>query len=161
MEISMPEEKVTAPDSAAETNKVVTAKPAEKIPPADKPVATKPCRLEETKARNKKALADALAKAQSVKIPQPSEAAVAAKADKPTKIRKSRLVRRKVTMPEAEYDQLTVLKKRIASLGGNVRRSELMRGGLALLAALGDTELAFVMAPYGRLKARRRLKKKA
>jgi hypothetical protein len=80
-------------------------------------------------------------------------------ADKPTKIRKSRLARHKVTMPEAEYDQLTVLKKRIASLGGNVTRSELMRGGLALLAALGDTELAFVMAPYGRLKTRRRLKK--
>jgi hypothetical protein len=157
----MPKEKITAPESATEANKVVTATTAAKIPAVAKPVATKPSRLEETKAKNKQALAAALAKAQAVKIPPPSEVppALAAKADKPIKIRKSRMVRHKVTMPEAEYDQLTVLKKRIASLGGNVRRSELMRGGLALLAALGDTELAFVMAPYGRLKTRRQLKK--
>jgi hypothetical protein len=161
METSMPEKKVTAPDSAAEANKVVTAKPAEKTPPADKPVATKPSRLEETKARNKKALADALAKAQAVKITPPSEvpAALAAKAGKPAKIKKAKLVRHKVTMPEIEYDQIAALKKRIASLGGDVKRSELMRGGLALLAALGDTELAFVMTSFGRRKTKRRVKK--
>lgn len=157
----MPEKKITAPDSAAEANKVVTAKPAEITPPADKPVATRPSRLEETKERNKKALADALAKAQAVKIAPPSEvpAALAAKAGKPAKIRKPKLVRFKVTLPEIEYDQTAVLKKRIAALGGDVKRSELMRGGLALLAALGDAELAFVTAPYGRLKTGRRVKK--
>lgn len=157
----MPDEKVTAPGYAAGTDKLLTAKTAASITIADKPVASKPGRLDETKAKNKQALADALAKAQAVKIPPPAKAppALAAKVRKPAKIRKSRLVRHKVTMPEAEYDQLAVLKKRIASLGGNVRRSELMRGGLALLAALGDTELAFVMAPYGHLKIRRRLKK--
>ena len=85
----MPEEKAAAPDSAAEANKVVAAKPAEKIPTGDKPVATKPSRLDETKARNKKALADALAKAQAVNVARPPEvpAAVAAKAGKPAKIK--------------------------------------------------------------------------
>jgi len=34
-----------------------------------------------------------------------------------------------------------------------------MRGGLSLLAALGDTELAFVMTAFGRPKTRRRVKK--
>ena len=157
----MPEEKVAAPGSVAEANKVMTAKPAEKIPPADKPAATKPSKLDETKARNKKALADALAKAQAVNIARPPEvpAAVAAKAGKPAKIKKTRLVRHKVKMPEIEYDQIAILKKRIASLGGNVKRSELMRGGLSLLAALGDTELAFVMTAFGRPKTRRRVKK--
>jgi hypothetical protein len=160
-ETSMPEEKVATPDSAAEAVKVVTAKTAARIPAAAKPVATKPSRLDETKAKNKKALADALAKAQAVKIPQPSEVppALAAKADKPAKIRKSRMVHRKVTLPEAEYDQLAILKQRIASLGGNVKRSELMRGGLALLAALGDAELALVMTSFGRLKTKRQVKK--
>lgn len=157
----MPEEKVAAPGSVAEANKVVTAKTAAGIPAAAKAVATKPSRLDETKARNKKALADALAKAQAVKIPQPSGVtpALAVKARKPAKIRKPRLVRHKITMSVAEYDQVAVLRKRIASLGGNVKRSELIRGGLSLLAALGDTELAFVMAPYGHLKTRRQVKK--
>ena len=157
----MPEEKVTAPESAAEANKVVTVKTATRIPTADKPVATKPSKLDETKAKNKKALADALAKARAVNIARPSEvpAAVTAKAGKPAKIRKPKLVRHKVTMPEMEYDQIVILKKRIASLGGNVKRSELMRGGLALLAALGDAELAFVMTSFGRRKTRREVNK--
>jgi len=157
----MPEEKATAPDSAAEANKVVAAKPAEKIPTADKPVATKPSRLDETKARNKKALADALTKARAVKIAQPPEApaVLAAKAAKPARIRKPKLIRHKVTMPEIEYDQIAILKKRIASLGGNVKRSELMRGGLSLLADLGDAELALVMTAFGRLKSKRPVKK--
>jgi hypothetical protein len=157
----MPEEKANAPDSAAEANKVVAAKPAEKIPTADKPVATKPSRLDETKARNKKALADALAKARTVKIARPPEApaVLAAKAGNPAKISKFKLVRHKVTMPEIEYAQIAVLKKRIASLGGNVKRSELMRGGLSLLAALGDAELALVMTAFGRLKSKRPVKR--
>ena len=158
----MPEDKVAAPDNAADPIKMATRKNAATSPASGKPGATtRPSRLDETKAKNEQALADALAKAQAVKIPLPSEVppALASTADKPPKIGKSRLVRCKVTMPEAEYDQLAVLKKRIASLGGNVRRSELMRGGLALLAALGDTELTFVMAPYGGLKTGRRSKK--
>jgi hypothetical protein len=82
-----------------------------------------------------------------------------AQAGKPAETRKLKLVRHKVTMPEIEYDQLAILKKRIASLGGNVKRSELMRGGLSLLAALGDAELALVMTTFGRLKSKRTTKK--
>ena len=126
----MSEEKAAAPDNAAETDKLVTAKTAASITTADKPAATKPSKLDETKAKNKKALADALAKARAVKIAQPPEApaVLVAQAGKPAETRKLKLVRHKVTMPEIEYDQLAILKKRIASLGGNVKRSELMRG---------------------------------
>jgi ribosomal protein S18 len=157
----MSEEKAAAPDNAAETDKLVTAKTAASITTADKPAATKPSKLDETKAKNKKALADALAKARAVKIAQPPEApaVLVAQAGKPAETRKLKLVRHKVTMPEIEYDQLAILKKRIASLGGNVKRSELMRGGLSLLAALGDAELALVMTAFGRLKSKRPVKK--
>jgi hypothetical protein len=157
----MSDKKIAAPDSAAEAGKAATPETAATVPAADKLVATKPSRLDEIKAKNKKALADALAKAQAVKIAPPPEApaVLAAKAGKPAKTRKPRLVRHKVTLPETEYDQLAVLKKRIASLGGNVKRSELMRGGLSLLAALGDAELAFVMTAFGRPRTRRRVKK--
>ena len=160
----MPEEKVAAPDSAAEAIKVDAAKTAAIIPAADKPVAAKLSKLEETKAKNKQALADALAKAQAVKIePSPKAPSApstpAAKTGKPAKTGKIKLVRHKVTLPETEYEQIAVLKKRIASLGGNVKRSELMRGGLALLAALGEAELTTVMARFGHLKTKRREKK--
>ena len=158
----MSEEKAAAPDNAAETDKLVTAKTAASITTADKPAATKPSKLEETKAKNKKALADALAKAQAVKLVQPPSLppvikARTAKAAKSGK--KPKLVRHAFSMPEVEYAQIVALKKRIASLGGNVKRSELMRGGLSLLAALGDAELALVMTTFGRLKSKRTTKK--
>lgn len=157
----MSEEKAAAPDNAAETDKLVTAKTAASITTADKPAATKPSKLDETKAKNKKALADALAKARAVKIAQPPEApaVLVAQAGKPAETRKLKLVRHKVTMPEIEYDQLAILKKRIASLGGNVKRSELLRAGVALLAVLDNVELTAVMARVDRIKTGRPAKK--
>jgi hypothetical protein len=128
--------------------------------PATKP-ATKPSRPDETKARNKKALADALAKAQAVKLAKPPSPppAVKAKVAKAVKGRKPKLVRHAFSMPEVEYAQITALKKRIASLGGNVKRSELLRAGLALLSVLNDVELTAVMARVDRIKTGRPAKK--
>ena len=154
----MPEEKITAPESATEANKVVTATTAAKIPAVAKPVATKPSKLEETKAKNKKALADALAKAQAVKLAQPPSLPPVTKT-KATKGKKPKLVRHAFSMPEIEYAQIATLKKRIASLGGNVKRSELLRAGLALLAVLDNVELTAVMARVDRLETGRPAKK--
>jgi hypothetical protein len=136
----------------AAARKSVAAKAA-----AAKSAAPKLSKLEETKAKNKKALAEALAMAQAVQIAQPPKlpplpSAKPAKAAKP---RKPKLVRHAFSMPEVEYAQLATLKKRIASLGGNVKRSELMRAGLALLSVLGDVELTAVMARVERIKTGR------
>jgi len=136
---------------------VAVAKPPRAKPAAAKP-ATKPSRLEETKAKNKKALADALAKAQAVKLAQPPSLPPVTKA-KATKGKKPKLVRHAFSMPEIEYAQIATLKKRIASLGGNVKRSELLRAGLALLAVLDNVELTAVMARVDRLKTGRPAKK--
>jgi hypothetical protein len=145
--------------------KVAAAKPVAKKAASAKPAAAKSAapklsRLEETKAKNKKALAEALAMAQAVQIAQPPKqppapAAKPAKAAKAAKTRKPKLVRHAFSMPEVEYAQLATLKKRIASLGGNVKRSELMRAGLALLSVLGDVELTAVMARVERIKTGR------
>jgi hypothetical protein len=163
--------------------KTAVAGPAEKKPAAAKPPAIKVAatkaaatakaapvksaaprlsKLEETKAKNKKALADALAKAQAVKlVQQPSVAPVikarTAKAAKSGK--KPKLVRHAFSMPEVEYAQIVALKKRIASLGGNVKRSELLRAGVALLAVLDNVELTAVMARVDRIKTGRPAKK--
>ena len=125
-------------------------------PPVAKP-ATKPSKLEETKAKNKKALADALAKAQAVKLAQPPSLppVAKAKATKADKGKKSKLVRHAFSMPEIEYAQIPMLKKRIAALGGNVKRSELLRAGLALLAVLDNVELTAVMSRVERIKTGR------
>jgi len=143
------------------TTKTEPAKPAVSKPAVSKPVAakptTKPSRLEETKAKNKKALADALAKAQAVKLARPPVLGPAAstKVAKPAKGKKPKLVRHAFSMPEVEYAQVAMLKKRIASLGGNVKRSELLRAGLALLAVLDNVELTAVMARVDRIKTGR------
>ncbi|MGB9495536.1 MAG: hypothetical protein WCA83_12130 [Azonexus sp.] len=153
--------RVAKTDGVAEVNEVVATKTAATMPAAGKPIATKPSKLEETKAKNKKALADALVKAQAVKIVHspymPPETKL--KASKPGKAKKPKLVRHKVTMPEVEYAQIGVLKERMASLGGEVKRSELMRAGIALLTALGDAELTAVMAHFRRAETKRKAKK--
>ncbi|WP_153145176.1 hypothetical protein [Dechloromonas sp. H13] len=135
---------------------------AAKKPATKKPAARKPSKLDETKARNKKALADALAKAQAVKLPPPPAQPVAPealKAAKPAKAKKVKLVRHSFSMPETEYAQIALLKKRIADFGGKVRRSELLRAGIALLSALDNVELTAAMARVERIKAGRPAKK--
>ena len=144
--------------------KPVAAKPVAAKPVAAKPVAakaSKPSKLDETKAKNKKALADALVKAQAVKIAKPPSPAPAekVKADKPAKAKKPKLVRHSFSMPDVEYAQLATLKKRISSLGGSVKRSELVRAGLALLSVLDNKELTTVMARVDRIKTGRPAKK--
>jgi ribosomal protein S18 len=147
----------TVAGKAESAEPVAVAKPQRAKPAAAKP-ATKPSRLEETKAKNKKALADALAKAQAVKLAQPPSLPPVTKT-KATKGKKPKLVRHAFSMPEIEYAQIATLKKRIASLGGNVKRSELLRAGLALLAVLDNVELTAVMARVDRLKTGRPAKK--
>jgi len=147
------------PAKSAAVSKPPVVKPVTAKPPT-KPAA-KPNRLDETKAKNKKALADALAKAQAVKLAKPPSPppVTKAKVTKAAKAKKSKLVRHAFSMPEVEYAQVTTLKKRIASLGGNVKRSELLRAGLALLAVLDNVELTDVMARIDRIKTGRPAKK--
>ena len=67
---------------------------------------------------------------------------------------KTKLVRDRFTIPEAEYDQLVAMKKRLAALGIAVKKSELVRAGLLQLAALDDAKLQAVTAkvPLSRVK---------
>ena len=144
-----PQPEVAATDAAAAVPKAPVAK---------KPVVKKPSRLDETKARNKKALAEALAKAQAVQIVPPSgtpslpDLPKAAKPAKPVKPKKIKLVRQSFSMPETEYAQIALLKKRIADFGGKARRSELVRAGIAALAAMDNVELTALMARVERIK---------
>ena len=158
----------------------VEAKPAVDMPAPDAPLATpvataaavraktvrKPTKVQETVAKNQKVLAEALVKAQAIKYDQPKvmkqEAPAAktpAKEEKPAKARKVKLVRDSYAMPEAEYARIGELKKRLAALGSEAKKSELLRGGIAVLATLTDGELKAVMGSIERIKTGRPAKK--
>ncbi len=158
----------TAPKTTAKaTAKPTTAPVAAPVPapekaaaPASKAAAprtaatarAKPVRratqVEETVAKHQKVLADALVKAQAINYDQP-------KAAKPVKPRKVKLVRDSYAMPDTEYAQIGALKKRMATLGNEVKKSELLRGGIAALVALNDAELKTVMGRIERIKTGR------
>lgn len=155
----------TTPPLAASTPPAAppAAAPAAAAPAATKPRAPrKPTAVEETVAKHQKVLADALTKAQAIKYDQPKvmkqeapKAKKAAKTEKPAKARKVKLVRDSYAMPETEYARIGELKKRLAALGNEVKKSELLRGGIAVLAALNDAELKAVMGRVERIKTGR------
>lgn len=141
-----------APPVAPETVKPATAAAATPKPRAPR----KPTREDETLARHQKSLADALEKAQAIKYDQPKVMRQEAVSDKkPAKAKKTRLVRDSYAMPEAEHQQIAVLKKRLAAKGVDVKKSELLRAGVAVLMALNDAELKSVMSHIERIKTGR------
>jgi hypothetical protein len=146
------------------------AAPVESVKAETKPVAAKPAaakvkpvskasKVEETVAKHQKVLADALVKAQAINYDQPAvakkDALAPKKAEKPVKAKKIKLVRDSYAMPEAEYARIAVLKKRLAAMGSEVKKSELLRGGVAALSALNDADLKAVMGNVERIKTGR------
>lgn len=136
--------------------KSATAKPVAAKVSAPKAVAArKATKVDETVAKHQKELADALVKAQAIKYDQAAPVKpVVAKAVK-AKAKKVKLVRDSYAMPENEYAQIGVLKKRMVALGSEVKKSELLRGGIAALVALSDAELKAVMGRVERIKTGR------
>jgi hypothetical protein len=71
------------------------------------------------------------------------------------KRKKSGRVSGRYKMTEAEYAQLSTLKTRMMLSGTSVRRSELLRAGLALLGGLSDVQLKKALAQIEAIKPRR------
>ncbi|WP_374324288.1 hypothetical protein [Azonexus sp.] len=151
--------------------------PAEAVAPAKAPAKARAPRkatsVEQTVAKHQQALAEALEKAEAIsydppqapKAAKPTKASAKAKVEKvekvekPAKPKKPRLVRDSYAMPETEYAQIAMLKKRLVALGAEVKKSELLRAGIAVLAALNDAELQAVMGRIERIKTGRPAKK--
>ena len=125
---------------------------------APKPLRKVDAELEAINARNQKALSEALEKAQAVKITAPSSKPAPVKAQKPAKApkaKKIKLVRDSYAMPDTEYALIGALKKRLAGLGNEVKKSELLRAGIANLTALSDAQLQALMNRVERIKTGR------
>ncbi|MDD2832717.1 MAG: hypothetical protein PHD12_01750 [Methylotenera sp.] len=140
--------------------------------PAEKPAAIKPTA---TQTAVKKAVTgkSTAVKASPANKPvnTPAAAAVAKPAEKPVEKNKSttkavkektpklKMERDSFTMPKTEYAQFGVLKSRLEKLGQPAKKSELIRAGLMLLAAMTDTTLKTTLSKVPTIKTGRPKKK--
>lgn len=81
--------------------------------------------------------------------------ATPAKAEREAKVRKPKLVRDSFTIPKPEYAVIEALKSRSAQLGRPAKKSEVLRAGIKLLAALDDAALLAALADVPALKTGR------
>ncbi|WP_077033511.1 hypothetical protein [Pelomonas sp. KK5] len=123
----------TAPARKA-ASRAGTAKPVKAAP---KPVAAAPAKVAKTAA---KTAAKAVAKTAAKASPKPA---------------KIKLVRDSFTMPSDEYALLGELKQRALAGAHPVKKSELLRAGVKLLAGLGDAALLRALKQVPTLKTGR------
>nr|WP_295941429.1 hypothetical protein [uncultured Acidovorax sp.] len=135
-----------------------TTTPSPILTPAAEPVkAAKPTKpVTAPKAPKASKAAKPAKKAAAEKAP----AAKAAAAVKPTKAteprgKKPKLVRDSFTIPKDEYAVLDTLKDRATALAHPVKKSELLRAGLKVLAGLSDSALRSALQAVPSIKTGR------
>ena len=119
--------------------------------------AAKPVAQAAVKTPSRPALKPALQGAATPPAAKPARAEKPSKPVKPEKAPKLRQkpVRDSFTMPEADFSLVATLKARALAGQRETKKSELLRGGIAVLAALNDAELKAVMARVERIKTGR------
>lgn len=110
-----------------------------------------------TKAAAKPAAVKAPAGKSAAKPSLEKSASAAAAEAKPPKIK---LVRDSFTIPRAEYETLDALKARLVKLTRPAKKSEVLRAGIAVLAALNDTALCAALDAVPAIKTGRPKKAK-
>lgn len=132
----------------ATARKTTTAKPA--ATPAAKKAAVKKAAIKKTPAKRAALPKPVVAK------PAPAPKPVAPEGVKPAKLK---LVRDGFTIPAGEYAVLGELKQRALAAGHPAKKSELLRAGIKLLAALSDKALLVALAEVPAIKTGRPGKK--
>ncbi len=100
------------------------------------------------------------AKSTSTKIPNKIVTKKAVKKDnkqdvKKPKAEKVKMERDSFTMPKDEYAQIALLKARLTAMGKPAKKSELLRAGIKLLAAMSDNTLKTTLAKIPVIKTGR------
>ena len=75
--------------------------------------------------------------------------------DSKDKPRKAKMERDSFTMPKDEYAQIALMKARLLGLGQPAKKSELLRAGVKLLAAMSDATLKSTLAAIPVIKTGR------
>ena len=103
------------------------------------------------------------------KSPATRPAALAMKTAATANVKLGKVIRDSFTMPAADHALIGILKKRCIGLGIAIKKSELLRAGLATLERLPDESLTQVVAaiesvktgrPPGKKKKKKKKKKK-
>ncbi|MES2315869.1 MAG: hypothetical protein V4631_00100 [Pseudomonadota bacterium] len=115
--------------------------------PAAKPAARPPAKPAAKPAAKVARAPAAKPVARPAPAPAPPEA--------PEKVRKAKLVRDSFTMPEQEYAVLGQVKKACIKAGFEIKKSELLRIGVALISQLDLATLQNVLASLPQLKTGR------
>jgi hypothetical protein len=168
--LPLPDGAATAAPKGAESNKTPAAKkPAaarkvaavKKPTPVKKPVAAKKAApAKKAVAVKKVATAKPVADKKVVgKVAKPAKSKAsskeASKVAAAPKAKKEKLVRDSFSMPETEYAVLGAVKKACLKAGIEVKKSELLRIGVALIRKMDVTSLKNVLATLPPLKAGR------
>ena len=151
-----------AKKSAAKKSPAAKKSAAKKSSGARKKAATKkPVSRSAQGKLAKKAASKAASKTKPVKLAkQPKQKVAKPKTTKADKPKKPKLVRDGFTMPEQEYALLGQIKKACQAGGIAIKKSELLRIGVAQLAAMNLKKLKAAQAALTPLKAGRPKKSK-
>lgn len=102
------------------------------------------------------ALHKPMVQAESNSVPkQDSKVAPITTATKLLKPKKPKLIRDSFTMPKLEHLLFEELKQRICKLGHAVKKSELIRAGIMVMAAMEDTRLVAAVTAVPTIKTGR------
>ena len=138
-----------------------TTTPSPIVTPAAEPVKaakpTKPVTAPKAPKASKAAKPAKKAVAEKTPASKPAKAAAAVKPTKATepKGKKPKLVRDSFTIPKDEYTVLDTLKDRATALAHPVKKSELLRAGLKVLAGLSDSALRSALQAVPSIKTGR------
>ena len=72
-----------------------------------------------------------------------------------SKVKKPKLVRDSFTIPKTEYVAIDALKQRASGLGRSPKKSEILRAGIMVLAALSDAALLSALSSVPAIKTGR------
>lgn len=130
-----------------------TSAPAKSAKPVSAPKAAPTAAAKAVKVAPKPAVKKAPA-AKKVVVTKTIKAA-APVAAKDAKVKKPKLVRDSFTIPKDEYAVIETLKQRASTLAHPVKKSELLRAGLKLLATLTDSGLRTALQAVPSIKTGR------
>jgi hypothetical protein len=131
--------------------RTVAAKKKSAVVSAAKPAAKKPAPAKAGERVSKPALLAPAPEAKKAGTGKRQRLSKAFSRPLDKKLRKAALVRERFTLPEVEYAQLAVLKKRMSDRDVSAKKSELVRAGLMLVSALDDDSLRALLAKVPRL----------
>ena len=121
------------------------------MPPRPAKTATKPIKDRAAKRRVTPVAAEGAAPRGGKR----SDENDAKRPDKDKSKKDGKVIRDSFTMPAGEYRSIGELKKRCLGLGIAVKKSELLRAGLAAIRALGDDRLVEAMTAVESVKTGR------